>query len=74
MHLPGVLESLVKNTQKEIETFEKCDNPTCKLRVRYMTKLYMKVKLHHTLKMSNISNYFSAGCKRNRKILKLIHQ
>ena len=56
MHLPGVLESLVKNTQKEIEMFEKCDNLTCKLRVRCMTKLYMKVKLHHTLKMSNISN------------------
>lgn len=73
MHLPGVLETLMKNSQKEIQDFEKCDKENCKARVRCMVKLYMKIKIYHTLKMSNISNHLSTGNKRNRKILKLMH-
>ena len=38
-----------------------------------MVKLYMKVRIHHALKMSNMNNSENKSGKRNRKMLKQSH-
>ena len=38
-----------------------------------MVKLYMKVRIHHALKMSNMNNAENKSGKHNRKMLKLSH-
>lgn len=74
MHLTSVLQSLVKNAVCEIEKFENCEDKTCQSRIRSMTEHFMKVRIYHALKMSNITSYQCFGHKRNRKMLKLLHE
>lgn len=71
MHNPGVLNNLV-NHADESKSLRTCDEERCKFRIVALTTLYMKIRIYHALKMSNISNTLNTG-KRNKKFLKLMH-
>ena len=51
--------------------FLSCKQEKCSVRIRSMLKLYMKVRMHHALKMSNMNNSENKSGKHNRKMLKL---
>ena len=53
--------------------FLKCQSIKCSLRLKSMVKLYMKVRLFHALKQSNIQNVEDKSGKCNRKMLKISH-
>ena len=53
--------------------FLKCQSIKCSLRLKSMIKLYMKVRLFHALKQSNIPNVEDKSGKHNRKMLKISH-
>ena len=45
----------------------------CSVRIRSMVKLYLKVRIHHALKMSNMNNSGNKSGKCNREMLKHSH-
>ena len=50
--------------------FLSCKQEKCSVRIRSMVKLYMKVRIHHALKMNNMDNSENKSEKHNRKMLK----
>ena len=50
-----------------------CKQEKCSVRIRSVVKLYIKVRTHHALKMSNKNNSENKSGKCNRKMLKLSH-
>ena len=69
MHMNGLLQRLSGSAK---DCLKLCDKSEFQERSFSMVKLFMKVRLHHALKMSNIERKVSTG-KRNRKVLKLMH-
>ena len=69
MHMNGLLQRLSGSPKYCLKL---CDKSEFQERSFSMVKLFMKVRLHHALKMSNIERKVSTG-KRNRKVLKLMH-
>ncbi len=75
MHKVGLIGSLCKSCEHFVDRLylqTECDNDACKVTLHNIVKLYIKVKVHHVLKMNNIEKITSSN-KRNRKILKLMH-
>ena len=72
MHTKGVLQTLCKGNDEEIKKFYQCGNAVCLERIHQYVKLYMTVRIHHTLKTCNIGH--THGHERNRKMLKLCHE
>ena len=62
-----------KSVAEEYCKFLSCKQEKCSVRIRSMVKLYMKVRIHHALKMSNMNNSENKSGKHNRKMLKLSH-
>ena len=71
MHLKGVIRRLCLNAEDVCQSWLLCTDKDCFKKVQGMMFLYMKVRVHHALKMSN-SEDKNKG-KRNRKYLKLAH-
>ncbi len=71
-HMKSILLRLCKHAEHLSEAAPTCDTLGCKLKFSAMVRLYMKVRIFHALKMSNIQNMQSHG-KRNRKVLKLMN-
>ena len=67
-----LLKTLCSNAGNEISHIHKCGNVHCFARLREYVKLYMTVRIHHAIKISNIGMF--SGYKRNRKMLKLCHK
>ena len=65
-----VLNRLCRSAEEYCK-FLSCKNEKCSVRIRSMVKLYMKIRIHHVLKMSNINNFENKSGKCNRKMLKL---
>ena len=73
MHMHGVLARLCQHAEVLAKDLH-CDDEVCASKVKSMTYLYMKVRLMHALKVSNVVTERNvAGVKRNRKLLKLNH-
>ena len=72
MHMTGVMRRLYKNMDGLSDGVLHCTNSSCFAKLCAMTKLYIKVRLHHALKLSN-RQHKVAGGKRKRKMLKLSH-
>ena len=58
---------------EEYSKFLSCKHEKCSVRIRSMVKLYMKVRIHHVLKMSKMNNSENKSRKCNRKMLKHSH-
>ena len=71
MHMKDLLKTLCKSTDNEITYMHRCDTSDCLARIHNTVKLYMTVRIHHALKISNIGKIYG---KRNRKMLKLCHE
>ena len=67
-----VLTRLFKSAE-EYSKFLLFKQEKCTVRIRSMVKLYMKVRIHHALKMSNMNNSEDKSGKCNRKMLKHSH-
>ena len=72
IHMSFVLDRLYKSAEEYCK-FLSCKQEMCSVRIRSMVKLYMKVRIHHALKMSNMNNSENKSGKYNRKMLKLSH-
>ena len=70
VHMPFLLTRLCKSAEEYCQ-FLTCTEIKCKLRVKNMVKLYIKVRIFHALKRSNAYNTEDKSVKCNRKILKL---
>ena len=55
IYMPFILTWLCKTADEECQ-FLTCSEMKCTVRVKSMIKLYMKVRMHHALKKSNIQN------------------
>ena len=72
IHMSFVLHRLHKSTEEYCK-FLSCKQEKFSVRLRSMVNLYMKVRIHHALKMSNLNNSENKSGKHNRKKLKLSH-
>ena len=72
MHMEGVMRRLFKNVSKSLGKMLECNKEECSVKLRGMILLYLKVRLHHALRISNRQHKITGG-KRNRKIMKLMH-
>ena len=72
IHMSFVLNRLCKSAEEYCK-FLSCKQEKCSVRIRSMVKLYMKVRIHHAVKMSNMNNSENKSGKCNRKMLKLSH-
>ena len=72
IYMPFILTQLCKLADEECQFFT-CQEMKCILKVKNMVKLYMKVRMHHGLKRSNMQNVEDKGTKRKRKMVKLSH-
>ena len=72
MQMTGVMRRLYKNMDGLSDGVLHCMNSSCLAKLCAMTKLYIKVRLHHALKWSNRQHKITGG-KRNCKMLKLSH-
>ena len=72
MHQNNLLKTLCKTVEKEITELHKCGITQWLHRLHQYVKLYMTVRIHHSLKISNIGIMY--GHKRNREMLKLCHE
>ena len=72
IYMPFILTQLCKTADEECQ-FLTCQEMKCILKVKNMVKLYMKVRIHHALKRSNMQNVEDKGTKRKRKMVKLSH-
>ena len=74
MHECRIISCLVENTKETVENFNTCNNANCKEIFLKITARFMKLRMHHAIKKSNMENSESVpGKKRNRKLLKLNH-
>ena len=71
MYEKDLLKTLCSNVGNETSQIYKCGNVHCFVRLKEYVKLYMTVRIHHAIKISNIG--MSSGYKRNIKMLKLCH-
>ena len=62
---------LVTYAEPYCEGLADCDSMTCKQKLVCVARLFMKVRLFHAIKTSNIDNKCAHG-KRSRKMLKLL--
>ena len=69
---PGIMATLCKSTDREVR-FLNCVKDSCILKLQAMIKLYMKVRIHHAIKMSDAQIGEDKTVKQNRKMLKLSH-
>ena len=67
-----ILTRLCKSVEEYCQCVT-CENLQCSIRLKNMTKLYMKVRFFHALKQINAKNCEEKGIKCNRKMLKLSH-
>ena len=72
MHMEGVMRRLFKNMSKSLGKMLECNKEECSVKLRGMIWLYLKVRLHHALRISNRQHKITGG-KRNRKMMKLMH-
>ena len=72
MYEKDVLKTLCMHACGEIPQMIQCRNASCTTRLHEYVKLYMKIRIHHAIKISNIG--MASGHKRNRKMLKLCHE
>ena len=72
MYMKDVLQLLCKSTEEEVVRLHRCGRSDCLTRLHSNVKLYLTVRIHHALKVSNIGTTY--GHKRNCKILKLCHE
>ena len=72
IHMPFILGRLCKSADSKVG-FLNCVQESCTLKLQAMIKLYMKMRIHHALKMSNTKIGEDKTVKRNRKMLKLSH-
>ena len=72
MYEKDLPKTLCSNAENEISHIHKCGNIHCFERLWEYVKLYITVRIHHAIKISNIG--MSSGYKRNRKVLKLYHE
>ena len=72
LHMTGILWRLCKNADDFCNNFLTCKENNCAVKLYAMLRLYMKVRLHSSLKRSNKANKVP-GAKRNSKMLKLSH-
>ena len=73
VHEKHVLSTLVSNSHHSLVDYLLCTDPKCSQKLNGMLHSYMKIRIHSSLKRSNKANTVS-GLKRNRKVLKLMHQ
>ena len=71
-HIDNVMGSLVECASDKIESVLCCDSTDCHQKMILAVKLYFKIRVHASLKRTNIENKESKG-KRNKKLLKLMH-
>ena len=72
IHMSFVLNRLCKSVEEYCK-FLSCKQERCSVRIKSMVKLYMKVRIHNALQMSNMNNSENKSGKCNRKMLKLSH-
>ena len=73
MHMQGIHIELCNQVVEFVQAVH-CGQAACAERASSMTRLYMKVRIKHALKVSNTMNESCArGVERNRKVLKLNH-
>ena len=72
MYEKAVLKTLCTHAGDEIPQLINCGNVHCTMRLHKYVRLYMTVRIHHAIKISNIG--MSSGYRRNRKMLKLCHE
>ena len=72
MHTNNLMKCLCKSVENEVVELHQCGNLDCLKRLFDCVKLYMTARIHHALKVSNITKV--CGHKKNRKMLKLCHQ
>ena len=72
MHTNNLMKCLCKSVENDVIQLHKCGNPDCLKRLFDCVKLYMTARIHHALKVSNITKV--RGHKKNRKMLKLCHE
>ena len=72
IHQNNLLKTMCKTVENEITELHKCGITQCLQMLHQYVKVYMTVRIHHALKISNISMTY--GHKRNRKMLKLCHE
>ena len=72
MYQDDLLKTLCINAEKEMLHVHQCGKSACLTRLQQQVKLYMTIRIHHAIKISNIG--MSSGHKRNRKMLKLCHE
>ena len=72
IHMSFVLDRQCKSAE-EYCNFLLCKQEKCSVRIRSMVQVYMNVRIHHALMMSNMNNSENKSGKHNRKMLKLSH-
>ena len=72
IYMSYILTRLCKNAE-DCCRFLTCSNPKCIATLHQIVKLYMKLRIFHALKQSNIRNVEDKSGKRNRKMLKISH-
>ena len=72
MHQNDLFKTLCKTVEKDITELHKCSITQCLHRLHKYVKLYITVRIHHALKISNIGMKY--GHKRNRKMLRLCRE
>ena len=70
MYEKNLLETLCSNADNEISHIHKCGNVHCFARLQEYVKLYMTVRIHHAIKISNMRMSF--GYERNKKDAQII--
>lgn len=73
MHLDRIMFRLENCAKELVDTVTDCENDMCIKKVHYCITLFFKIRIHASLKRSNSDNSMGKGCKRNRKVLKLMH-
>ena len=72
MYEKDLIKMLCSNADNEISQIHKCGSVHCFAKLQEYVKLYMSVRIHHAIKISNMG--MSSGYKRNRKMPKLCHE
>ena len=73
MHSGNILTELMCHVNDTWKLFGKCSGEECQRKHFKRVMLYMKLRIHHALKTSDMTTGTSKGPKRNRKMLKLSH-
>ena len=73
MHSGSILTGLMCHAKDTYKLFGRCFEEECRRKLFKRVLLYMKLRLHHALKTSDMTSGSSKGPKRNRKMLKLSH-